>query len=425
MTLELKEIKEKIKLLSQSDFINFIQESPLSDNEKEFMLDVRKGFSNEFLSQKYKKNIPNISHWKRNIYEKLYRWEKNTIEIPNGNKTKKIDIDEIISQKINEQFKLKNEELNRKEELLNKLLETEEKKRIQKKLRKIDNQFNSRGTKKAEPILIVKDDFIKSESEKITITKKDLKKKYLPMYARGEISSKEVCNILGITKQYLSSMKTEYLRKGEDYFNDHKGHVGNIPKNKTPEEISERICSLYKEKYEFRSLKEFVIDLEEIYKIKIAISTVKNILEEKGLYCRNSERFIGISNEQIGTDFLSIITLMDKAIKKNELSEIEQFGLIELCELAFSKTYLTLNSFSKKLENTNYRTSYSCISHYVEEKYINIQEEWNYWNKNHEHFSYIYNEQYRRKVISDIRNVYYKMFKEIEKYVKSAREKLA
>ncbi len=416
---------KKLRLISHSDFLTFISESPLNEKDKNFVIDIKNGLSLAELAQKNGVTYSRVSQKKREIYELLYEWEKNCIDIIQKPESKKIDIEKLVSEKVSQALSEKTKQIEEKEALLDSFLEKEEKKRIQKKLRKMDRQLNSRGTKKSEPILIVKDDFIKSESEKITITKKDLKKKYLPMYARGEISSKEVCNILGITKQYLSSMKTEYLRKGEDYFNDHKGHVGNIPKNKTPEEISERICSLYKEKYDFRSLKEFVIDLEEIYKIKIAISTVKKILEEKGLYCRNSDRFIGISNEQIGTDFLSIITLIDKAIKKNELSEIEQFGLIELCELAFSKTYLTLNSFSKKLENTNYRTSYSCISHYVEEKYINIQEEWNYWNKNHEHFSYIYNEQYRKKVISDIRNVYYKMFKEIEKYVKSAREKLA
>lgn len=424
MILELKEIKEKIKLLSQSDFINFIQESPLSDNEKEFMLDVRKGFSNEFLSQKYKKNIPNISHWKRNIYEKLYRWEKNTIEIPNGNKTKKIDINEIISQKINEQFKLKNEELNRKEELLNKLLETEEKKRIQKKLRKIDNQFNSRGTKKAEPIILINDDSKQDKNQEITITKKELKKKYLPMYIRGEISSKEICNILEITPGWLSTMKKDYLEKGDEYFHAH-GNIHRVPSNITPDKIKTQICSLYKEKYEFKSLKDFVIDLEDLYKIKISISTVKKILKEQGIYVSNTERFIGTSNEQIGTDFLAIMNLIDETILKKELSILEQFGLIELCGLAFSKTYLTLNSILKKIENISYRTSYSCISHYIDNKIIDIQDEWTYWNKNHEHFSYIYNEYYRLKVISDIRNKYYSMFKKIENYVKEVKEKLA
>jgi len=424
MISEFNEMKKKIDFLSQSDFNNFIKESPLTDSEKELMIDVRKGLSNKSLSQKYKKTISGISHWKHNIYEKLDYWDKNKIEVSDEKGTKKIDIDEIISQKINEQFLLKNEELNKKEELLNTLLEKEEKKRLQKKLRKLDNQLNSRGTKKSEPKTIIKNDDKKNENQEITITRKELKKKYLPMYVRGEITSKEICNILEITPARLSQMKKEYLQKGENYLSEH-GNKHRIPTNVTPDEVKTKICALYKEKYEFKSLKDFIIDLEDLYKIKISKSTVKKILEEKGIYFSYTERFIGISNEQIGTDFLSVMILMDETINKKELSVIEQFGLIELCELAFSKAYLTLNSFSKKFENKIYRTSYSCISHYIEDKIIDIQDEWNYWNKNHEHFSYVYNEQYRLKVISDIRNYFYYMFKKIENYIKEAKKKIA
>lgn len=417
-------IKRKLQLISNTDFLAFINEAPIKEKERNLLVDIKNGFSLSVLSEKYGVSYSRIAQWKREIYEHLYDWEKSNIEIVQKSTQNNINIEKIINDKISQALNEKTKQLEQKEALLDALLEKEEKKRIQKKLRKFESQLNSRGTKKAEPTILIKNDSKKNENQEITITRKELKKKYIPMYVRGEITSKEICNILEITPARLSQMKKEYLHKGESYLSEH-GNKHRIPTNVTPDEIKEKICTLYKEKYEFKSLKDFIIDLEDIYKIKISKSTVKKILEEKGIYFSYTERFIGISNEQIGTDFLSVMILMDETINKKELSVIEQFGLIELCELAFSKTYLTLNSFSKKIENKIYRTSYSCISHYIEDKIIDIQDEWNYWNKNHEHFSYVYNEQYRLKVISDIRNNYYFMFKKIENYIKETKKKLA
>ena len=105
MTSELSQMKEKFKLMSQSDFYNYIQDSPLSNIEKDLMLDIRKGLSNENLSEKYKKTISRITQWKHSIYEKLYNWDENKIELTDDITSKKIDLDEIISQKVSEQFK--------------------------------------------------------------------------------------------------------------------------------------------------------------------------------------------------------------------------------------------------------------------------------------------------------------------------------
>lgn len=89
MTSELSQMKEKFKLMSQSDFYNYIQDSPLSNIEKDLMLDIRKGLSNENLSEKYKKTISRIAQWKHSIYEKLYNWDENKIELTDDITSKK------------------------------------------------------------------------------------------------------------------------------------------------------------------------------------------------------------------------------------------------------------------------------------------------------------------------------------------------
>ena len=422
MTSELSQMKEKFKLMSQSDFYNYIQDSPLSNIEKDLMLDIRKGLSNENLSEKYKKTISRIAQWKHSIYEKLYNWDENKIELTDDITSKKIDLDEIISQKVSEQFKLKNEELNKKEELLNKLLEKKEKERLKQKIKdlKKNSSFNSRGTKKSHPQILTEKKI--SNDNSLIVTKEELKKKYIPMYCNKEISSKEVCNILGITAQYLSLLKRNYLLFGDSSLDNKK--KGHIPSNKTPENIKEQISTLYKEQYLYMSFSEFSEIISNRYNIKISLSTLRSILKEKGIQSPTADKYIGKNENSIGNDYLKLIQILEKEIKKEKFSELEQFGIIQLCELCFSKAYLTLNSFSKKLYMKNFRTSYSLFNYFAENELISIRDELQYWNKNHEHFSYVYDELKRMKVIADIKNIYTQMFQKIKEYILNNKDKI-
>lgn len=423
MISEFNEMKKKIRLLSQSNFNEFIKESPLTDIEKELMMDVRKGLSNKTLSQKYNKTISRIAQWKHSIYEKLVYWETNIIEVSDEQGTKKINIDEIISQKIKEQFKLKDEELNKKEELLNKLLKKKEKELLEQKIEQLKKNpnLNSRGTKKSKPKLFLETEKSTNDTV-ITVTKEELKKKYIPMYCNKEISSKEVCNILGITAQHLSRLKKNYLLLGDSSFNNKK--KGHVPSNKVSEDLREQIVALYKEKYLYMSFREFSEIIINKYNIKISFSTISNILKERGIQSPTTDKYIGKNETSIGNDYLKLIQVLEKEIKKEKYSELEQFGLIQLCELCFSKAYLTLNSFSKKLYMKNFRTSYSLFNYFAENELISIHDELRYWNKNHEYFGYIYDDLKRRKVIVDIKDIYIQMFQKIKEYILTNKEKI-
>lgn len=48
---------------------------------------------------------------------------------------------------------------------------------------------------------------------------------------------------------------------------------------------------------------------------------------------------------------------------------------------------------------------------------MQIADNFNYLNKNHEKFSYIFNQTTRNHVIQDIKDIYYLIFLEIEKYI--------
>ena len=72
----------------------------------------------------------------------------------------------------------------------------------------------------------------------------------------------------------------------------------------------------------------------------------------------------------------------------------------------------------------NFRTSYSLFNYFAENELISIRDELQYWNKNHEHFSYVYDELKRMKVIADIKNIYTQMFQKIKEYILNNKDKI-
>ena len=83
--------------------------------------------------------------------------------------------------------------------------------------------------------------------------------------------------------------------------------------------------------------------------------------------------------------------IFSTSVLKEDFSEIEEYGLIQICDLSFSKAYSSLNSISKKKFKLKFRTSYSLFEYFIDYGYLNISNSWSYWNNNHDKFSCIYN----------------------------------
>ena len=148
------------------------------------------------------------------------------------------------------------------------------------------------------------------------------------------------------------------------------------------------------------------------------------ILREKGLKSPTADKYFGQSKESIGIDYFEIMKIFSTSVLKEDFSEIEEYGLIQICDLSFSKAYSSLNSISKKKFKLKLRTSYSLFEYFIDYGYLNISNSWSYWNNNHDKFSCIYNTPKRYKVIQDIKNIYFPMFRIIEEYIKEMKKKL-
>ena len=148
------------------------------------------------------------------------------------------------------------------------------------------------------------------------------------------------------------------------------------------------------------------------------------ILREKGLKSPTADKYFGQSKESIGIDYFEIMKIFSTSVLKEDFSEIEEYGLIQICDLSFSKAYSSLNSISKKKFKLKFRTSYSLFEYFIDYGYLNIRDSWSYWNNNHDKFSCIYNTPKRYKVIQDIKNIYFPMFRIIEGYIKEMKKKL-
>ena len=147
MMPEYKSIYEKIKYLSKTDFINYIQEAPLTETEKKLLSDIREGLDLKTLSEKFKITVSGITKWKTRIYKKLFIWEQNIVEQPSTKTTEKINIENLISNKITTIFE-------KQEELLDELLDRKEKELLKQRLDilKKNSLLNTRGTKRSLPV---------------------------------------------------------------------------------------------------------------------------------------------------------------------------------------------------------------------------------------------------------------------------------
>lgn len=110
-------------------------------------------------------------------------------------------------------------------------------------------------------------------------------KKILPIYIKGLISGKytlaQAAESTGYSKQWLCALKKKYLKIGNEVFINH--HRGQIPVNKTPDNIRQKIVSTYKADYADVNFLYFCECLKEFENIKISYKTLSNILKSNGI----------------------------------------------------------------------------------------------------------------------------------------------
>lgn len=68
-------VYNKIKTTKKSELYEQLKESPLTENELSFIRDIAAGFSITELSDKYNKSLSRISSWKREVCEKIHKFE--------------------------------------------------------------------------------------------------------------------------------------------------------------------------------------------------------------------------------------------------------------------------------------------------------------------------------------------------------------
>lgn len=98
---------------------------------------------------------------------------------------------------------------------------------------------------------------------------------------RGTMSSRDAALKLGITKQYMNKLKARYLQEGLACLS-HKNR-GKQRQWKIPDEIAQRIVSLYRGKYQGFNFRHFLEKLNEVELIEITYGAMYRILTEAGI----------------------------------------------------------------------------------------------------------------------------------------------
>ena len=98
---------------------------------------------------------------------------------------------------------------------------------------------------------------------------------------RGTMSSRDAALHLGITRQYLNRMKVRYREEGISCLS-HK-NKGKQRQWKIPDEIAQRIVSLYKGKYQGLNFRHFCEKLNEVELIEVTYGSLYRILTEAGI----------------------------------------------------------------------------------------------------------------------------------------------
>lgn len=255
------------------------------------------------------------------------------------------------------------------------------------------------------------------ERDKLSYSEKQkLKAKYIPLCAEGKLSLRQCAKLIGIKHSSVHQLKKRYMEKGAKAFIN--GHTG---QKRIDEAFENQIKTIYNEEYGSKDFvnenaKEFQRILNEKYNISISYKRVLIILkgiENRQLHANKYLRSSGLDF----SDFNSLFTELSNVLIKTNHTVIEKYGIIYLSDLLFNKSFRCLKKNVKMKEEKNFRTSYSLFEFIIKNKIIDIDQEWNYWNKQHKYFTFIYDEKVLEKVFSDIKNIYFIMFSKIKSYL--------
>ena len=252
----------------------------------------------------------------------------------------------------------------------------------------------------------------------------ELKAKYIPLCCSGELSIRKCADLLGIAPVSVFNLKKRYEEKGELAFVN--GHKGKKYPSKLTDDLVNNIIVKYHELYsdkEFvnENAKEFYRILVDNYNFSISYANVLKILKTINDRELVSNKYLR-SNSLDYSDFFKLYNLISEKISLSKYSNLEKFGLVYLCEILFDKSFYCLKKKIKKQSGKNFRTSHSLFEYIISSKKININTEWKYWLENHKFFTFIYDEKVLEKVISDIQNIYFGMFKRIYDYLNSCEQ---
>lgn len=65
----------KVRTTGKRELIEELKNAPISEKDFNFLLDIINGFSYKQLADKYEKSEARIYQWKRNLFERLHRYD--------------------------------------------------------------------------------------------------------------------------------------------------------------------------------------------------------------------------------------------------------------------------------------------------------------------------------------------------------------
>lgn len=252
--------------------------------------------------------------------------------------------------------------------------------------------------------------------------KQRLKALYIPLCCEGKITILECAQLLNISPRNVSKLKKRYQEKGNQAFI--RANKGKKNPHKYTDELSEKIFKIYDKEYGKQelvceNLKEFSRKLNKEYNIPVTYSSILLLFKSRQDKNNSVATKYLRSHNLVFSDYTTLLKTLTEKMQINSYTELEEFGMVYLCELLFDKAFLSLKKTIKQEDGNTIRTSYSLFEYITKTNIISITNEWHFWNDNHKFFTFIYDEKIRTKVIKDIKEVYFNMFKKIEDYLQS------
>lgn len=265
--------------------------------------------------------------------------------------------------------------------------------------------------------------------------KKALKQKYIPLFAQGKISERECARLIGIQPVSAWRLKERFLKEGYACF-EHK-NKGRKPKNKIhTHEEEEFIVRLYLSEYENTEFSKFSRILRDDYNISYSYSSVSTLLKEHNIKSPLNERyktgktantsdffiFFEELRNALGYDGHATLPDIEISITLGDVEASKMYGAFFLCECLYNSAFIELAKIIREDKNIKLRTANSVFTYCIEHNYLDIADEWDYWNENHKYFTLSYDKKIRENIIFDVHEVYFQMFCKIYDFLSERKQ---